>query len=636
MRNSCLRLCFAAAVLFFCWGTAHPIAAKDNWVRLKSANFELVGNADQKKIREIAIRLEQYRDVFTRLLPGMTFTSKVPTTIMVFKDMKSYGPFRPGNVAGYFQAGLDLNYLSLSAELNPGQSPYSVMFHEYTHLLVHNSSFSDVPTWFNEGLAEYYSTFEINDDRRARIGLIIPEHMMILRQEKLLPLATLFSIDQKSPYYNEGKKQSIFYAQAWLLVHYFIQNDNGARLPQLGRFIDSLLNKVPAEEAFKQAFNATFAEIEKELQAYLKQDSHRLSVATFQEKLGTNKDVALESLDEATALAYQGDLLVHARLKGGDEYLKKSLALDPNSSRALVALGRFYAMTGQPDQAQPLLDRAVAADGNNAFALYYQADGLMRAGKGSLAPELIAKLKANMRKAIEREPNFTEPYRLYAYLTLFERDGAEEAISLLLRALIMSPNQHELRFMLAQLYLKQGEYGTAKTLLRIVAKSGRTEEMRNRAQSMLEGIPEGEGGPARMGDPVGPARSNPPGLVRRDPQPNVDDESTDTLVPDLRRVLPGETRVRGMLTAIECSGGKGIVLVIKTESGVIRVHNDSLGAVEFTSFLPPDAAGVQLKCGSITSVNSVLVTYVANTNTVANSLGEALAVEFISPDLKVP
>ena len=32
----------------------------------------------------------------------------------------------------------------------------------------------NLPTWFNEGLAEYYSTFLIEDDRRVHVGELIP------------------------------------------------------------------------------------------------------------------------------------------------------------------------------------------------------------------------------------------------------------------------------------------------------------------------------------------------------------------------------------------------------------------------------------------------------------------------------
>ena len=74
---------------------AHAVAAKDTWTSVRSQNFFLVGNASEKEIRQVATRLEQFRDVFTRLIPNANFKSPVPTTVFVFKSDSSYKPFKP-------------------------------------------------------------------------------------------------------------------------------------------------------------------------------------------------------------------------------------------------------------------------------------------------------------------------------------------------------------------------------------------------------------------------------------------------------------------------------------------------------------------------------------------------------------
>ena len=54
-------------------------------------------------------------------------------------------------VAGYFQSGSDVNYITLTTEVHGEQNPFDVIFHEYTHLFV-NNNMGNPPTWFNEGL----------------------------------------------------------------------------------------------------------------------------------------------------------------------------------------------------------------------------------------------------------------------------------------------------------------------------------------------------------------------------------------------------------------------------------------------------------------------------------------------------
>src|SRR5262245_47150853 len=79
----------------------------DTWTKVTSKNFTLVGNAPDKEIRQVATQLEQFREVFTKLLSLAKFDSPVPTTVVVFKSMSSYKPFNPKNYYAYFQKGQD-------------------------------------------------------------------------------------------------------------------------------------------------------------------------------------------------------------------------------------------------------------------------------------------------------------------------------------------------------------------------------------------------------------------------------------------------------------------------------------------------------------------------------------------------
>ena len=174
-------------VILLTLAPAREGAAKDNWISVRSRNFQLIGNAGEKEIRQVANRLEQFREVFTRLFPKAKFTAPRPTTVVVFKNDKSYSPFRSNqNIAGYFQPGPDVNYITLTAEVRGEQDPFTVIFHEYTHLLV-NSTLGNVPTWFNEGLAEYYSSFNISEERKVTPGKPISNHVYLLRESKMLP-----------------------------------------------------------------------------------------------------------------------------------------------------------------------------------------------------------------------------------------------------------------------------------------------------------------------------------------------------------------------------------------------------------------------------------------------------------------
>lgn len=115
-------------------------AAKDEWVQVRSKNFFLIGNASEKDIRKVGTRLEQFREMFRLLFRDVNLTASIPTNVVVFKSDSSYKPFKPKRadgqidtqIAGYFQPGEDVNYITLSTE-GSDKDMYGTIFHEYVH-----------------------------------------------------------------------------------------------------------------------------------------------------------------------------------------------------------------------------------------------------------------------------------------------------------------------------------------------------------------------------------------------------------------------------------------------------------------------------------------------------------------------
>ena len=418
------RLVFVIATCFLL--VASSVSAKDTWTSVRSKNFLLVGNASEKDIRQVGVRLEQFREVFSRLFTTMKVNSPIPTTVIVFKNDESYRPFKPNaNTAGYFQPGPDVNYitLKLGSEAHGEQDPFTIIFHEYTHLLVKNTS-GNVPTWFNEGLAEYYSTFSISDDQKVVMGRPIASHVYLLRENAMLPLRTLFQVDQKSPYYNETEKQSIFYAESWALIHYLILGNDGQRMTQMGKFVELLSASVPMEQAFQQAFAMSFESMERELRLYVQRDRYPIITGSFTNRVSYDTAMQTAPLSEAEAQAYLGDLLLHSNRVESETYLQKALALDPNLAMANASLGMLRVRQGKSDEARKSLERAVAASSQNYLIHYYYAYALSREGNRDMqtvmgfAPETAAKMRAELKRAIELRPDFPESYSLLAFVNL--------------------------------------------------------------------------------------------------------------------------------------------------------------------------------------------------------------------------
>jgi hypothetical protein len=202
---SCLLVTAAA------WAQA-PLAAPA-WFRVHTPGFEVMGAAEPQAVEHVAGALEAFREAFRRLVPEARVDALAPTFVFAFDRFAAYEPYAPRyggqvlRVAGSFVGSAQVNYLALT--LDEGPRAWSVAYHELTHLIV-SQTMMRPPTWFNEGIAEFYSTFVLSDDGRvAELGHMIPEHVVLLRRERWLPLEDLFEVEVSSTLYNEADKRSV-------------------------------------------------------------------------------------------------------------------------------------------------------------------------------------------------------------------------------------------------------------------------------------------------------------------------------------------------------------------------------------------------------------------------------------------
>ena len=654
----CALVVLAASV------NASTAAAKDKWIEVRSKNFLVVGNANEKDVRQVATRLEQFREIFSRLYTTARLSAKVPTTVVVFKNRDSYKPFNRRNSAGYFQAGEDLNYITLTAERG-GENPYGTIFHEYVHLLVDNNM-PGTPLWLNEGLAEYYSTFDVeDDDKKVIIGKPVSNHVLYLREQKLLPLRTLFAVDHDSPHYNESGKRGVFYAESWALVHYFLWGKDGQRKPQFVQFLQLLNQQKPVEESFRQAFQTDFEQIEKELRDYIRNDRYTANVFTAEQRLEFDAQMQSAALTEAATQAHLGDLLLHTHdLDAADVYLQRAVSLDPAHSMANASLGMLRMRQQRHVDAKQHLERAIASSPQSYLAYYYLAEALSREvmteGQPvtSIDPARAAAMRAALKKSIALDSSFTASYSLLALVNLVTEQDVDETIQLLARALSAAPGKKELSFMLGQLYLSKHDYQTARQILEPLARTTATSsddherQINLDAQSMLKQLTAIEQSRAdserRMKEArEGAAGGTPPAPPRLKRREETTDETTAE-TPDevlevgetigstpslstLRPVAAGEEQKRAQFVRIECQQ-KTTIFHFKVGDQLLRLVADDFASVKFvgyTSNMP-----TEMSCDSKNMNFTVLVTYRPLSGKKLKTNGELVAVDFVPEDWK--
>lgn len=653
------RMLFAA--LIACALYSAPAFAKDEWIRVQSQNFSLIGNASDKDIRRVATKMEQFREVFKRLFPKLQFTSPVPTTVIVFKSEKSFKPYKPVNAdgktrdwtAGYFQPGEDINYVVLSVE-GEKQQTYQTIFHEYVHLLVNNSfGRSRIPPWFNEGTAEYYDQFSIEDDQKVQLGGLNSNHLYTLQQTKLIPFETFFNIDYYSLHQQGNHSANIFYAQSWALMHYLFHANGGARQDQIGVFLNARLNGMPAKDAFQTAFKTDFATMEKELKKYVEQRTYRVSVATFEKKLVFDTGMTSSPMSEAEAKTNLGDLLLHTnRLPEAEAHLLEAIATDPESAFANTALGMVRMRQKKFPEAKKHLEKALAAESKNHLIYYQYAYLLSRESMGennyfsNFPDESTKKMREALKKAIALNPNFPESYSLLSFISIVRNDEIDEAIAAINRALKLSPGNQDYILNLAALYSRKEDFDKAHSMADTVFKSASEEDVRSRAQSILRNIAmfREQQEMMKRAEATGMLPTSTGGrmivVTGTDGKPPTEEEieklraqaELDAINEALRVPKTNEKRILAHLSKIEC-GRSGITYTIKNGTETLKLRTTDFQGLHLMTFVP-DFDG-QFGCQGLKKEIFAVLTFIPGENPKTKTSGELVSIEIVPVTFKL-
>lgn len=99
-------------------------------------------------------------------------------------------------------------------------------FHEISHLVT-ASHLGATPPWLNEGLAEYYETLEVVDER-VRFAANL-QHIQLLRSQGPLSVDDMTALSQKEWMQEDAQRR---YASAWALITFMLQSKEGQRTLQ--------------------------------------------------------------------------------------------------------------------------------------------------------------------------------------------------------------------------------------------------------------------------------------------------------------------------------------------------------------------------------------------------------------------
>lgn len=360
-------------------------AAERPWLKLQATRFGMVSQLGEQSTRRWAGEFDQFIDAMHQLY-AVKDIELVPLTIVLFDQARDFAPYHSkgafggANVAGFFGNQGTWSVIGLARQSTSGDTRRTV-YHEAVHWFL-SAAPTQPPPWFEEGIAEVFSTFEVKSGK-VRWGAAIQDDVDYLRAYGIQPLDEFLRIVKTDVLHSEG-----YYPQAWLFMHYMMFGDNGANLPKFREFIRLRL-ETDLDTAFGQAFGKTYKEVTADLRAYLQGGRYRMAL----------QDASDHSAEMTTAPAPPAAVefaLARLAVAGGNDELGRRhveavVQMAPNAPQGYELRAALARRVGDSAAVMNDLDRAIELGSKDADTFSTKAFLMMEVNQrdGARVDELL-------------------------------------------------------------------------------------------------------------------------------------------------------------------------------------------------------------------------------------------------------
>ncbi|NUN13639.1 MAG: DUF1080 domain-containing protein [Myxococcales bacterium] len=259
-----------------------PVANNGRLQVHQTGHFTLKTDTDTNYALTLGNYLDSYhKQLRYALSQDFQITATIPpTSIILFERQADYQRYAQMNAprllnnGGYYDGG---THTIVTYRYNNSMQLY---FHEVMHSVM-GEIFGDHffyrytrpnwPIWFDEGLAEHYGSFSINNGL-LKIGQKNPAKLAYLanaiRSGSLVSLENLLKSDSTR---FSGSHMNVYYAASWGLVAFLLQDKEYAR--GMSAFLWRLRRNQDGISAFKDSFTRDLVTLDKRWRAWLLESS---------------------------------------------------------------------------------------------------------------------------------------------------------------------------------------------------------------------------------------------------------------------------------------------------------------------------------------------------------------------------
>jgi tetratricopeptide (TPR) repeat protein len=623
------------------WTLPKPADNLETWVEVRTPHFTVASNDGEKTARRVADQFEQIRFLYSKALTSnVRLDPSVPLLIFAVKNEKSLSQLLPeywaqqGHLhpAGLFVPGPEKNYIALRTDVE-GEFPYHTIYHEYVHLIV-SLNFRHFPRWLNEGYAEFLGYASVTG-YGGKLGQLSSAQLYVLSQNKLIPLDVLFKVDEKSPYYNEANKGTIFYAESWALVHYLMLDPEKQKAKVMAKYLTLIESGVDPLEAAQQAFG-DLAQLRKELDAYTRK-STLMELAVPLPSAQETRSFPARTISAAEAEAWLGDFdMYRGQLAAAGRKLEDAIRLDPNLPAAQESMGYLLFRQQKREEADKYFARAIKLDSKSAFAYYFHAMVEISQATGGKPEEDAVR---SLEKAVALNPDLAPAWANLGTLYSLDKDALGKALAAAQRATALVPGDPQFQYGLAVVLARAARFDDARKLA-VSLSSSADPAIASLSQQLLDQLDQARASAAVRGGEANtdsaPAtrrlQTGPGAAAENDPsvQPanSARDETSAPITPRLERRKDREENesvansaaqesiegsgpatpaapvgkrlysMVGTISQVECTAFPQLLLKLEAGTIAMRLHAADFKMVAFK----PSAATVpssKVACGSL-------------------------------------
>lgn len=213
----------------------------------------------------VSVEAEFHYRVIAKELERDQLTTDIKSHIYIFERPEEWQQFQAFGRLEQWTGGIH-SAGSLFIQRDPAYKfSNNSLGHEIVHLVLHRFYTDAIPSWLDEGLAQFISKDAHASYQRAR-GYISKPHSESIAPRDLIPLTTLVALTQPP-----SDKVYTFYDESERLVRFLVITDKPAFL----KLLDALARHQPFETTLSRFYSANFSSpssLEEKFREYASKD----------------------------------------------------------------------------------------------------------------------------------------------------------------------------------------------------------------------------------------------------------------------------------------------------------------------------------------------------------------------------